>query len=72
MAFEKMRSNKPQRSSKCSYCNKADRDGKVELVIKDKDTKTVVSRSIGACEKCAVENYEKALDLLTPPEAATA
>lgn len=66
MAFEKMRSTKPVRSSKCSYCNKADRDGKVELVIKDKDTKTVTSRSIGACEKCAIENYEKALVTITP------
>jgi hypothetical protein len=68
MAFEKMRSSKPARSSKCSYCKKVDRDGKVELVIKDKDTKTVTSRSVGACEKCAIENYEKALVTITPPE----
>lgn len=68
MAFEKIRSNKPARSSKCSYCKTRDRDGKVEIVIKDKDTKTVTSRGIGACEKCAIEQYEKALVGLTPAD----
>lgn len=71
MAFEKIRGNKPQRSSKCAFCKKADRDGKVEAVIKDKDTKTVTSRGVGACEKCAIERYEKVLAILTPdPEGA--
>lgn len=72
MAFEKMRSTKPTRSNKCVYCKKAERDGKVEVVIKDTDTKTVTSRSFGACEKCAIEQYEKAMVDLTPPEAKAA
>jgi hypothetical protein len=72
MAFEKMRSTKPTRTNKCAYCKTKDRDGKVEIVIKDSDTKTVTSRSIGACEKCAIENYEKALVGLTPPEVKAA
>lgn len=69
MAFEKLRSTKPTRSSKCGYCRTKDRDGKVEIVIKDSDTKTVTSRSFGACEKCAIEQYEKAMVGLTPAEA---
>jgi hypothetical protein len=72
MAFDSLRGSKPARSSKCAYCGKADKDGVVGVVIKDKDAKTVTSRQIGACEKCAITTYEAALAVMTPPEKATA
>lgn len=70
MAFDSLRGSKPARSSKCAYCGKAEKDGTVGVVVKDKDAKTVVSRQVGACEKCAVTHYEAALKDITPPEKA--
>lgn len=66
MAFEKLREGKPARSSKCAYCKKADKDGVVSIAIKDGDSKTVTSRQYGACEKCAIKQYEDALTAITP------
>lgn len=67
MPFESLREGKPQRSSKCLYCGKKDKDGVVQLAIKDKDTKTVVSRTVGACEACAERKYKEALAVVNPP-----
>ena len=66
MAFEKLREAKPARSTKCAYCKDADKEGVVSLAIKDKDVKTVTSRQYGACEACAIEQYEKLLTSMTP------
>lgn len=59
MGFAEIREQRPTKTDKCSFCKKAERAGVVTMGIKDKDTKTVVSKQIGACEKCAIEQYEK-------------
>lgn len=71
MSFESLRAGKPSRSSKCNFCNKAERDGTVTVAIKDKDAKTVISRNEGACESCAVKRYEATIASLTAARADT-
>ena len=70
MAFDTLRASKPSRSSKCHYCGKKDKEGVVQLAIKDADTKTVVSRTVGACEQCAIKTYEAALKTVDASPAA--
>lgn len=72
MAFDKLREGRPVRSSNCHYCGKKDKDGVVQLAIKDGETKTVVSRTVGACENCAEKVYGDALKVVSPaPATAT-
>lgn len=64
MAFDTLRKNKPPRSKLCSFCQKNERDGKVEICIKDNETKVVTSQGLGACEGCAIKQYGAAKEVL--------
>lgn len=61
MAFETIREGRPPRTSSCLFCGKDEVDGTVVIAVKDSDAKTVISRNLKACEKCAVDQYERVL-----------
>lgn len=61
MAFDQIRNKTPRTKGKCSLCKTRDKVGTLGVAVRDKDTKVVASRSVGVCEKCGTEGYEKAL-----------
>ena len=68
MAFDTLRTSKPRGKSTCRYCGSSTVDGSIQLNIRDKDTKTVTSRSVSGCEPCIIKTYEAAIGIVVPPD----
>ena len=61
MSFDTIRSKTPKVKGKCSLCKTAEKAGTLNISVRDKDTKTVASRSVGVCEKCGTAAYTGAM-----------